>query len=261
MNERNGRRGNAWFRVHRVLGLVSALFVLLLAVTGLALNHTERLDLDSRYVSDGRLLDWYGIEAPPEPVSFQAGGSHLTLMGDRLWLGAEPVLDDVPGLEGVVASGRFLVAALGDEMALFTRDGRLVERLGTAAGVPEGIRRVGSLPGGDIAVSADAGSFRAGPALGDWRRGEVDDADWSRPSVLPANTRTALDAAWRGRGLSLERVLLDLHSGRLLGTFGVWLMDAMAILFVVLAATGLWIWTKRRNSRRNGRGRHPGKPN
>ena len=43
--------------------------------------------------------------------------------------------------------------------------------------------------------------------------------------------------------LTLERVLLDLHSGRIMGAVGPWIMDAAAILLLVLALTGIWMWT------------------
>jgi hypothetical protein len=42
---------------------------------------------------------------------------------------------------------------------------------------------------------------------------------------------------YRGKGLPLERVLLDIHSGRILGAWGV---DAVSVLFLGLVLTGLW---------------------
>ena len=48
----------AW---HRWLGLASALFLLSLSITGLALNHTEFLKLDQVQVKNSFLLKRYGI--------------------------------------------------------------------------------------------------------------------------------------------------------------------------------------------------------
>ena len=59
---------------HRWVGLVAALFVIVLAVTGLALNHTEELQLDARHVRTAWLLDWYGISLPDEVPAWRAGG-------------------------------------------------------------------------------------------------------------------------------------------------------------------------------------------
>lgn len=50
---------------------------------------------------------------------------------------------------------------------------------------------------------------------------------------------------FRGRILPWERVILDLHSGRIFGPWGPWLMDAAAILLLFLAGSGVSIWWKR----------------
>lgn len=43
----------------------------------------------------------------------------------------------------------------------------------------------------------------------------------------------------------MERVILDLHSGRLLGNYGVYFSDIVALLMVFLAGSGLWLWSMR----------------
>jgi len=48
---------------HRYLGLASALFVIILSITGILLNHTESLRLDERPVAQRWLLNIYGIAA------------------------------------------------------------------------------------------------------------------------------------------------------------------------------------------------------
>ena len=50
---------------HRSVGIFAAVFLLLLTVTGTLLMQTDDLELDSRYVNNERLLDWYGIHPAP----------------------------------------------------------------------------------------------------------------------------------------------------------------------------------------------------
>ncbi len=73
---------------------------------------------------------------------------------------------------------------------------------------------------------------------------------WATAAPPDQELARALRNTWRGTGLPLERVLLDLHSGRILGEAGVWLVDAAALLFLLLAASGLWLWGRRRASAR-----------
>ncbi len=49
---------------------------------------------------------------------------------------------------------------------------------------------------------------------------------------------------YRGNGLPLERIILDLHSGRMFGTFGEYVMDIVALLFIFLALSGGWMWCR-----------------
>jgi uncharacterized iron-regulated membrane protein len=86
-----------------------------------------------------------------------------------------------------------------------------------------------------------------------WAETDRLEADWSQAQTPAPQLRAALAQAWRGTGLSLERVLLDIHSGRILGAWGIWLVDAAAVLFLVLAASGVWLWSRRRSAIREHR--------
>ncbi|MGD2138685.1 MAG: hypothetical protein PVF08_10545, partial [Gammaproteobacteria bacterium] len=68
---------------HRYFGLVTALFVVILSITGLALNHTGELQLDARHVRSDTLLDWYGIHVPDTLVSYRAGASAISQLGNH----------------------------------------------------------------------------------------------------------------------------------------------------------------------------------
>ena len=66
--------------------------------------------------------------------------------------------------------------------------------------------------------------------------------------------RQAIVRHYRGNGMSLERILLDSHSGRIFGTAGVIIYDILALAVGFLAISGLVLWLRgRRNGNRNGR--------
>jgi uncharacterized iron-regulated membrane protein len=60
----------------------------------------------------------------------------------------------------------------------------------------------------------------------------------------------AISHAYRGSGLTLERILLDLHTGRLFGPAGVALINIASILLLVLIFSGIVLWISR--ARANG---------
>lgn len=55
-----------------------------------------------------------------------------------------------------------------------------------------------------------------------------------------------LPTAERGRGLSVERLLQDVHSGCVVGSWGPRFVDAAAIVFVILAIASINSWWTRR---------------
>ena len=70
--------------------------------------------------------------------------------------------------------------------------------------------------------------------------------DWVEP-VLPPPAATAVYREYfRGYLLTTERLFQDLHSGRLFGPGGVWIVNLSSLMLLVLAITGLWIWWRSR---------------
>jgi len=233
---------------HRRLGLGAALFVLILAVTGVALNHTAEFGLDQRYLKADWLMAWYGIEAPAEAISFAAGSSVVTRLGDRVYLDTLAVEEGVDEVSGAVSVGELVVTAVDGDLLVLTTSGERVERLGRKDRVPSGLLAVGTDENGALLVRSEDGLFRADDALLAWSPLGADDKNvrWSAPSAIDAPMLATLRSDYLARILSLERVLLDLHSGRLFGRYGPWVMDIAAILLLLLAATGVWLWSSRR---------------
>jgi len=245
-----GRRLRSLYLWHRWIGLTAAAFVIVLSLTGLALNHTGEMALDSRYVDSPVLLDWYGIRAPDDVTAFRAGPLTIASIGRQVYVDNVLLPNIEPPLAGAVKLDEFVVVALADSLLLLTHSGELVERLGSVAGTPAEIQSVGVTPDQRLVLQTATGYRATDAGLIDWKRTAPADVAWSAP-VQPAPALvSALQQRYRGTGLSVERVMLDLHSGRILGAWGVWLMDGAAIVFLLLTASGLWLWGRRRASAR-----------
>jgi uncharacterized iron-regulated membrane protein len=235
---------------HRYIGLAAAAFVIMLSVTGLALNHTEQLELDSTHVTSNLLLEWYGVHAPQDMTSYRAGPHTVTAAGSQVYWNTTRLSGIRAPLVGAIAYTDLIILAVPGKLLLFTPGGELVEQLDGAAGVPAGMQALGITPDNELAIHAAHGYYRTNADFLEWQETDTLDADWAS-AVQPAQELTlAVQAAYRGTGLSLERVMLDIHSGRILGSPGVYLVDAAAVLFLLLALSGVWLWARRRNSAR-----------
>ena len=62
----------------------------------------------------------------------------------------------------------------------------------------------------------------------------------------PASLVTAIRKDVQAHALTVERILLDIHNGRLFGLIGVVVMDSAAIALIALSLSGLLLWVSYR---------------
>jgi hypothetical protein len=244
--------GVLW-RWHRRLGVLAAVFALVLAGTGIALNHVSELGLDRRFVDWPWLSRAYGDTSADLPA-FQLGAHWLSRAADgRIYLDTREVAPCSGKLVGALESGGLLYAACADELLVITGEGELVESLNHSTGLSTPLTAIGL-----------AGSQLLLQAAGTWWLADLDRVDFSAsapggavisqlaPGRLPDAVRQGIPApdAW----LSWERLLLDLHSGRLFGRLGVLWVDLVGVLLASLAMSGIAMWWLHRRRRHRPRG-------
>ncbi len=242
------RQLGAW---HRRLGLAAAVILTLLAVSGVLLNHSPHLGLDRMYVQSPWLLDWYGIPSPGEPHGTALGAHWLSELGERVYFDARELPDVEGRLYGAVLLRDGIAASVGEDIWLLTPAGDVIERLGKAHGVPDAIRALGVDQAGRLVVQTPQGVYATNSDLSIWHRVPPSAARWGRPAAVPTALQVELVRQYRGRGLNVERVLVDLHSGRIVGAIGVWIVDVVALCCLGLAISGLWLWARRRQNEPN----------
>ena len=221
----NGNGRTRLRRLHRWVGGTLLVFVVYLAVSGIAVNHATDFGLDRKYISWSWLLEAYGMKAP-SPYA------------------------------GMVSLGGLLVVGDAQRVHLLLDSGELVESMDLSESLPGDIERVGSA--GDRAVLDSGGNlYRSDPDVAlfePWSAAAENEVSWSTEVDPDTAGLEALQVAWRGEGLTIERVLLDLHSGRFFGLAGRLLLDLVAIAMILLGVTGLVLARVRiRNGNGNGR--------
>jgi len=247
--------GSSTRRWHRGIGVGASLFIVFLVVSGLALNHTSQLGLDRQHVSPRWLLHWYGIEGPETLRSYAVDGHWLSFAGSQLYLDGKPVSSATDGV-GVAELGDWLVVACGRELLLLNRDGELIERLPWEPGDDSAIQALGHDANGAIFVRSGGKTLLAADELLSWSQPEGTPAgiEWSSPAETPREVKKAIDSHYSGNGLSLERLLLDVHSGRIFGRVGMLVYDLLALFLGFSALSGLVLWWRTRgNGKSNGR--------
>jgi hypothetical protein len=245
-------RKRAILAAHRWLGLVSALFLVVLALTGLLLNHAERLGLRDIKVKSSILLGQYDMLGKGDISSFRIGDSDvLSHLDNGLYFNGVHCATSGP-VVGIHEGEAFLVVASNDQLTYLTVEGELIEVVSTSFLPFEEILYLGDSESTHPVVVSSTGQFLPDS---DWLAFTKHDGDFRVSPLEEFNPEgDLLDAVLeyhQGQGLSLYRVLLDLHAGRLFGWGGRTAMDLTAVAILVLVFSGIAGWLRKA---RRGRG-------
>lgn len=234
-------------RWHRWFGMLAALFALNLAVTGVLLNHTEALQLDSISLQAPRLLKWYGIEAARPDQAYPLRGHWLSQWSQQVFLDAKRIsIPSTGALKGGLLLDHVIVALLPKHIALLTLSAELIDVLP----LPDGYQAsaISADSGGGALLQTSQGILRLDATLSRFEQVPVAATEgqaWVSAKPLPNRLAEQIQRE-SGAQISLERFLLDLHSGRLFGKLGVWVMDLAALAIAGLAISGMFMWARRR---------------
>ncbi len=233
--------------LHRRMGIISAFFVIVLSLTGLILHYSPNLNLDTQFIRSNLLLSWYRIEAPSVSANYASGNNTATHLADAVYFNERRIPGSFSELNGMVATDFGIALATSNQVLLLTTEGDLVEILGGLVGIPSGLQQIGTDANGDVylqrpgeLIRIDLNTLEIFPA------GNGITISWSELSQLDSARSDILQFEYRASLVSWERILLDIHSGRIFGSLGVILVDVMAILFLLMAISGIWIWSRRR---------------
>ena len=237
-------------RWHRRLGLLSALAVLLLSVTGLMLNHVSQLYSPNSYVSSKWVLDWYGVQAPVDVISYTKTGSASFIWADgTLLVNEKPLFFNQDEFLGVYDYKGVAHLFTASELHLFTRSGEFVESIDLQSTNqiesihPSTNNNVVELRTNNGSSYLDLDNLLFNQTIG--RQTARPDNNQSLATELKRHSPQDDEVKLARQNLFLKStVLLDVHSGRFFGSWGALLMDFFAICFLLLAASGIIAWRR-----------------
>jgi hypothetical protein len=234
---------------HRRLGLSTFVVLIFLAISGFALNHSPGLKLNQISLSSNWLLSWYGLELPATEA-FNLGESWIYQDGDKtLWVDGKSVAPCTAPLFAAAETADMLFALCADGLLLLTTEGQFVERFSTVDGLPANSSGLTVLDN-RIYLTVGLITTEFNPSSFELTATDVapETLTGSQKALLPLPKplQKSLRQQSVGASISLETLILDLHSGRFFGQFGVLFVDLIGLLVCILSITGLAAWIKRR---------------
>lgn len=237
------KKSFAFFLWHRRLGLLALLLVFVLSITGILLNHTETLKLDERTVNSDLLMDWYGINPQGPAKKFSTASHWLAHWDQQLFLNGERLQTSAQTVHGMIETADMLAVALDQQLLLMDFDGEVIELMP----LQTVISRIGLSENRLALLDNNDEFYLADRHISQLQQQPIQATQWSDAEPVEGEQLEQLKLLYRGKGLDMERLVLDLHSGRLFHpTWGVYIMDASAIIMMFLGVSGIWVWWSRK---------------
>lgn len=230
---------------HRYVGITAALFVIVLSVTGLALNFNDDLKLDETYASNSWLLGRYSI-SEFNVTSFQLESHVVSQASDFLYVDGKYQMHLLENVVGAMDLEQHILLATKSSLILIDQHGEMFDEVGTFSGLPEKPLGIARTKDGFPVLRGVNTYWRGNKELTAWQPLQGPHPKWIAPSATPEDLNTLIQQHARSNEITLERIFLDLHSGRLLGKWGQHVMSAAAILLVFLSITGCIIWLQKK---------------
>jgi hypothetical protein len=247
------------YRWHRRIGAAAALFVVWIVITGIMLNHGDELTLSQYSLHNSSLAHWYNLnDQLPSHVFVNenhwlgASNNLLVLDGEML----KPQLSSPIGIAQIaiaqmgtaqiaIAQNKQLIAIANQhEIILLDAEKKLIDRLNESSLPITPITKIGNGCSG-IAISNATQTFSTQDGI-EWQPC-AHTVTYSRTQSINTHQLKQLEILLIPE-ISLEKLIIDLHTGRFFGSYGAYAVDLVAVCLLLLALSGLWLFF--RNSRK-----------
>lgn len=233
---------------HKFVGVLLSLWLLLMVLTGILLNHTNDFKLDQIPIQSKFLLSFYGVSPPSSGHTYKID-SHRSLhqFGETLFFN-EKKMNGVPLIKEtmlICKNENMVIIYWPDYFALFTLDGELIEsknietnlnakQIGTDVNGQFYLKAKGTL----YEIDSDALNYTASHMI-------ESEINWAETEPLSEDRIDLFSQHISYDGLTYERLIIDIHNGNILGGFSKYIVDLLSILFMLLIFSGVYIWYKK----------------
>ncbi len=234
---------------HRRIGLLASAFIVFLVITGIALQHSDDFNLNTQYLSSSWLLKYYGIK--PNPITtYQLGNQTISHAGESVYLSGKPITHEVTAIHGAIkhvadTNSEIIIASL-NSLIVIDLEGHIIDEITTQDGLQEAPIGIALSKNNTPVVRGINTYWESLGDLTSWQKLQGPHPRWVAPAITLPALRQVIESHDMSKQINLERFLLDAHSGRVFGKFGIYIIDVAAILLLILSITGIWLWVVRR---------------
>lgn len=223
-------------KIHRWVGLLSALWLLQLATTGLLLQHADTLKLTSSFVKSPTILQWFDYGHRQQ--AWDVAGEVVYQIDDEVKIN-EAIINIAEPLVGAVKLNKQWVLATSNQLRWINPKGEIINQIDDFDGVPTPIEQV--------VIDLQTVFLQSG---GVWYQVLTDltfepsispTTIKNQPRALLATEKENLFRELLGQKLSYDKVIHGIHSGIKSSS---WLNTLSALALLYLCFSGIYLFFK-----------------
>ncbi len=196
-------------RIHRLLGITLVFFILILSITGTLLQHAEDFNIRNNYAPSSVAKNFYNIK-PCKIYSYEYDNKWISVCNSDLYFNEKKIASGINNVNSVyLDKGKYHIHY--DNHVIIINSDSAIEEMGHTS-PNENIDK-------NVILKLDS---------------------------ISENQKQIIESKSLSKTITYERIVVDLHSGRLFGSFGVTLVDLVTIGIILLSFTGAYTWIRQK---------------
>lgn len=238
---------------HRRFGLAVSIFVLLLALTGIMLNHYQLFSLHKNKVQQLWLLDWYGIRSPENIVCTKINATLLCQAGKLLLLvkDEKPVIieDNADRLITILGAQDRFYLVTSSRIVLYTMDFQRIENFEFFEETAETVISA-TIIDDHLLLKTVNQTLRFDPdSFQLTQTQDIGSSGQNQKAFLPEvvsdqELKRIVSDTFRRQQITWLKLVQDIHSGQILNIQGKIFNDLVGLVLILLGISGFITWQR-----------------
>lgn len=243
LKKNNRQLPRLFYRWHRRIGASAALFLIWIVISGWLLNHSDSLNLAQHQIHSPALAHWYNLNYQTPTQGFTHNKHWLINSDETLLVDGKKINVSFTHALGLAAHEKLIAISNPHEILLLNEQQSIIDKLSDSNLPIKNITKIGSGCNG-IIISDNQQNFSTADGL-DWQICN-ETILWSKTETL--NTQQVAQAEPQiVPMISVEKLIVDLHTGRFFGRYGAYVVDTVGLCLLLLALSGLWLFFRMGN--------------